>query len=160
MIQKKELQVMLRFMLAGFSVLTISIVACICTCEAESISLDQIDSLLGKADPKFKCVELCTSTAGVCVSNGTTCNSSNSGIHCGDKISTKKSYKGCEEDSAGGQDPCVNGDAPRDNVNCYRIYPCSCIAVLVGQTVVYGCKVPAGAKLQDSGAVVKSSDCS
>ena len=152
----KEQIIMLRFLLTGVIVLSISFGTCHISYDSELVSPEQINSLVGKTDPKFKCVELCTSSiTGQCTSNGTTCDNGNVGVHCGDLITVKRSYKGCVEDPAGTVDPCVNDT----NQNCYKVKPCICDYRIVGGKIVYSCLVPTNAKEQNSGAVVESSNC-
>lgn len=154
--QKKEQKIMLRFISTSFVVLAISFVTYILTYTPEAVSLSEVDSFIGKANPKFKCVELCTGPLQQCVTNGVTCKAGNVGAQCGYYRTSKKNHKGCEEDPAGGVDPCVNDT---EDI-CYQAKPCTCVQGLVGTTVVYGCAVPAGAKNQDNGTVTRSKDCS
>ena len=146
---------MLRLLSAGFFILTLSCGTCYWSCDSETVSLNDVDTLVGKTDPKFKCAELCTDPINQCVSSGVTCMANNVGAACGSYHVSKKSLKECVEDPAGGVDPCTNDTADK----CYRSKTCVCIKGLVGTTVVYGCAVPNGAKIIDSGDVTKSSNC-
>lgn len=148
---------MLNFISTGFLVLTISVGSCFWSCDTNSVLTNETDhlNLIGKANPKFKCVDLCTSAVGVCNGNGTTCANGNVGVHCGDGVITKQNFKQCVEDPDGGVDPCVNDT----NVNCYTIKPCWCTARVVNGKVVYQCQVIPNAKIQNGGAVVRSKQC-